>query len=307
MNLIFMFLFILLSSSLSFAVPDCAAPLGGTVKKVILSWSGVDCKSAQTQAEEINKIGALFGHPGGITLYFGGEDNNAGFDEGHILVVPEFFVNYGKYGGVARGYQMQIYGIVAHEFGHSIFQEALKKVLPAEYRSIVERMQRDSDQREQAYLQGHQMNKPTYHDIPLYGPYLNAVLPYSELIADTVAVYFYDDPSVVFNALYIDDHDPRQQKFQRIAPNFLLRDFKLNHGLEDIEKNLEVHTQLSLVRSWIGKNLMPRNQKQKITYFEALKRASIQAILEILKTGRIPNVKDQNHQLIQNIQAELKK
>lgn len=135
--------------------------------------------------------------------------------------------------------------ILAHEYGHALFYETLRK-------------------RQESFAQA--MNRwPSYWDFdsPSTAPLYDLTLPYNEFFADLVAVLYAKDPAAIRKSLSFTGMSPKQKK------EFLLRDFSArNIDTIPIPKNRRgapiPHTLLGPTRSYLGnkilKNPLYRNQ-----------------------------------------------
>ena len=286
----------------AFAAGPCLPKKVDAVQKIILFSPDASCEAAQDMANVLQNVQDQFSVPAPVTLVMGPRFDNAGFDDGHMIEIPVQFIHETRYGEPALGDLAQLEAIVIHEYGHAILSQILKKNFPEEFKGIFAEMERVSAYREAGIENEKKYLKVTYNfpDEKAYVRYSQIMTPYSELFADTVAVYFLNEPGAMLRALYFDDLSRQEYKYIK------LRDFSSEHTLEDLEVFTDPHSKMSIVRSYIGKNLMPKNAQEKTKFFKALTQSIVQAIRADLLKEDLPTTEEANTRLIKLLEQNLK-
>lgn len=271
------------------------------VQKIVLFTPDASCEAAQDMAAVLQSVQDQFGVPAPVTMVMEPRYDNASFDDGHMIEIPVQFVHETRFGKSAYGDLAQLEVIVIHEYGHAILSQILKKNFAEEFKSIFAELERISAYRENSIIKENKSPKVTYNfgDEKAYERYAQIMVPYSELFADTIAVYSLNEPGAMVRALYFDDLSRQEYNYIK------LRDFSVEHTLKDLENYTDPHSKMSITRSYIGKNLMPKNAEEKIKYFNILQKSIIAAIRLDLAKKDIPTLEQANTQLIDLIEQNL--
>jgi len=124
--------------------------------------------------------------------------------------------------------------------------------------------------------------------------------PYEELYADTVAVYFESNPSALTHALYFNEMTQTEYDYIKF------RDFSNSYAKKDADWMRDEHSRLSYVRSFIGKNMMPRNLSDARKFLSILENAIVQSLRIDFARKTELEVIPANDQLIKILSRELK-
>ncbi|WP_413943610.1 hypothetical protein [Bdellovibrio sp. HCB-162] len=287
------FIFALFLSPSALATPNCPE-VSGVVKEVIFLKED-DCKLAADLASTFNTMAKTFGVAPEVTLVVGGPMDNASFDNGHIIEVPYRMAFFGRYG---QEYPVSLLSLItsaAHEYGHAIFHEYLKKSLPREFGSLLKEME-DISIRKERILKG--ATDETFSDdmkklltSPEYQRF-TSLSPYSEFYADVLAVFNANDKSAMLSALYYSEMDTFQYNYIR------MRDFEGDPDPRWENLMYEEHSKLAYTRAYVGKELWPENAEQAGHIADAIVRAILQVAKINLDQGATPDVENANAQLI---------
>ena len=219
-----------ISTSSTLYAQNCLPVYSGPVQKIIVSTPRT-CQLAQNMAEELRQVSLEIKRDAKVTLVIGPPSDNAGFDDGHLIEIPERFVRFNRYNNANPGDSRQPQIAVVHEYGHAIFLELLKKEFSKNFHDLFEKLEQSSKESEDFLTLGsspkEQFNNLLQSDkYRLYSEIFNA---YSELYADTVAIYYLNDPKIMFHGLYFEGLSDREYNFIQ------LRDFSIQHKLKSIE------------------------------------------------------------------------
>jgi hypothetical protein len=291
-----------LSSAASAATTAVCPGVQGVVSDAIFI-ADTNCVVVDSLASEINRMQKLFGGPA-VTLVVGSLKDNASFDGGHLIQLPYQMTMYSNYG---MSYQIPLAGLVsisAHEYGHAIFDERLKKEFATEFGPLFKKMEEISGMMEKDFraksVDQEQLANGMKEliDLPNYDMYARGFTPYAELYADLLTVYAENDKSAILNALYYNEMDDMSFAYSRS------RDFGSDPNPQyDRYMMSDDHSMFEYVRSYIGKNLWPQNDEQKKIYAQKIGDAIIKVFKENVKNRQAMGGEELNQQLI----TELKK
>lgn len=270
----------------------CEPDVEGPVQKIHLVSTQATCEDAQIFARELQKLSDQLGRSAQVTLVYGGRMKNAGFDDSRIIRIPHVFVHHGPRGEEVAGQSHQLNAIVAHEYGHALLSKIWRSEFKEDFEAIFNELDYSSEQTESAIISKEEVYPPKFLSSGDYQAYVKTMAPYSELYADVIAVYFYDDRSVMLNSLYFDEaHD---WYFRYLE----LRDFSKTHKESYVGGFTDPHAKLALVRSYIGRELMPKNVQQKRKYLTWIEQAITQSVRDDIKVNKVPNTLEANKRLI---------
>ena len=260
------------------------------------------CEFAKEISDVINQMSGIFGGPPPVTLVFGGETDNASFDMGHMIQLPYHMIFFNRYGQEFPVPRASVITSAAHEYGHAIFQERLKKEFGTEYGKAFAALVEASDIKEKSFRSqaGDDDFKKFNAELckmPEYQALNSFTTAYSEFYADLLAVYFFKDKSAMFSALYYDDMNDHDFNYVK------MRDFGSSPSLRYQSMMEEDHSKLAFVRTYVGKSLWPKSEKQAKVYAEKILTAIVSVLKKDLLSGKSPSYQDMNKNLI----AELKK
>lgn len=243
-----------------------------------------------------------------INLIVRSTSDGASFDGGLNIDVPEQLVFSGEYG---QDYGTDIFSnltVVAHEYGHALLDKKFDQILSPKFPVV-----RDYfiARQELSKLEIEYAKNPTSEEIKnkvdektkavqnngAFNKFFVILLPYSELYADVVAVYNDSDKAAVYNALYY----PQMTRFAgRMVKT---RDFGAEFDVNIYDRYMtEAHGYFAKTRTYIGKNLWPKNDAERNLMLKKLRIAIIEEMTLILeKDGVLPEYEAGNESLIKNL------
>jgi len=248
----------------------------------------VDCTLVQQIHDLSTKVSNTFDIHPYVSLFLEQRAFDASFDQAKIIKIPQHFFRKNS----EQQYHIQsgenILPIFVHEYGHAIFTELLREEFP-EYDEISSKVQLISDilitikelqeeiksptivathrkelqdeiYRKSVILQKHkkELGKNTTAQ-----RLKEIIIPYHELFADIVAVYFYEDKSIIKHAV---DH-PEYNQSEQVVPNRRSFDNHLSHS--ELSED-DVHGYYAPVRKLIGQNYWPKNLEEKEVYLRKI-------------------------------------
>lgn len=281
----------------------CQLPPEGPVTRVLFK-SAENCAFAEDLAHLLTQLRQQIPQAPPVSLVISAESTNASFDNGHIIWLPQVLVSADPYGNKQTSQPSQLLQVVVHEYGHAILNVALKKHFTKELGNLYEAFEAISTEAEQNLIEkitsrGVRQRGGELAQTEEFKLYFQHIPAYSELYADTLTVYAFDDLAAMKKALSF----ARQNKKKSLQ--IQLRDFTQDHSLEEIEKSHAVHSHLSLVRSYIGKKWKTLNSDGKRRLLFSLENAIIRALQENLKRTAPPSLQEMNQQLIRLMENEL--
>lgn len=267
------------------------------------------CEFVQSLDSEFHDINQIFNKnyskPLYVVLFPTG--NNASFDLGHFLELPERMVFYDRFGNQLSSSIMGLSPIAHHEYGHFLFQELLKEKFGSLFEPLFNTFDTYSAKKRQIYSQKKsgftKSESNEYIDALKKEPELerfNKVISiYTELYADIISVFYSSNKNAIFEALYYDRMSDFEYGLVR------LRSFDLKTSSLDLSQMGTEHNYLSITRSFIGNNLWPANVQEKGIFLEKIENALLKSIELDLQRGEILGVKEANEQLINILKAEI--
>lgn len=233
--------------------------------------------------------------------------DNASFDGGTIIQVPERLIFTSEFGQEYPTTVVANLATVAHEYGHALLEKKLENELLKQfpqYAGFIPLSQ------EISALKIAALKNPDSKDIQQELEVKNKELlanknfilfarlttGYSELYADVVANYHLDDKSAIFSALYYDEMNDRAFKMVQT------RDF--NTEFTDRHKVFmtEEHGYFAYTRTYIGKNLWPKNLNEKKVMLKKIGDAIVEEVRSLLTKGSdLPDYETANKLLIERL------
>ena len=128
------FLFALILAPALAASTSACEGVGGVVTEVRFQ-SEINCDLARKLSEIFNGMAGQFGEAPPVRLLMGAPSDNASFDNGSVIQVPLQLVFSGTYGGQSSVPAANLYVAAAHEYGHAIFHQKLRRHFP-EYQGL---------------------------------------------------------------------------------------------------------------------------------------------------------------------------
>lgn len=275
------------------------ADVKGAVKEVIFE-GPEDCDFANSLSNVINQMAKTFDGPQ-VTIIMGGPMNNASFDLGHTIQLPYRMVFPGQYGKEYSMPRSSVITTAAHEYGHAIFHERMKKEFSKQFSVIFEKLDALSDLKErsaksEATEKEYIASFTELAVTPAYIEFNSKLTAYSEFYADVLAVFLEQNKSAMLNALYYDAMDDQEYNYLK------MRDFSSEPAARYNNFLAEDHAKLAYVRSYVGASLWPEVNEEK-AYAEKILNAIVKVAKVNFKSKRKLSPLDANEQLI----AELKK
>lgn len=324
-------IFIALFSLNSFAVIDCDHDLSPVIENEFYIQSKgpkskINCELLNKIHEVSVKVSEVFSTYPKVSLFLEQQGFAASFDQAKIIKVPQkFFRRNSK-----RKYHVQegdsILPIFVHEYGHAIFSEMLKDEF-TEFQDISQKTERMADihieikkhqqdikdpsltgknrkaKQDKIYklsLEVQQIKKSLNNDKTVQ-KLRKIIIPYHELFADIVAVYFYEKTEIMMNAV----NHPQYNKEEKIVP--LRRSFTKSVTNFDQLDEKDVHGYYSPVRKLIGEKYWPKNEQDKRTFLKKIFNAISNDIRNRLNDNEKENYKSIINGLIDSINSEFQR
>lgn len=270
----------------------------------------LSCSQITAFNDTLNEVKAIVKDAPKVNLFIQQEYPNASFDMGSIIRIPLTLTFSGKYGMTYRGSYFASHTILAHEYGHAIFANKMKKY---DFYNKIQALSMKASNLEiniqEAYAKGNpggitdhyfnllsKINKQRREDKELQAT-ARITRAYNELFADVVAVAVLNNKSAITNALFYNEMSDNRYEF------VLARQFSNNYLDMNGPYMFEEHTMFAPTRQFIGENLWPITDKEKTELIEKVFQASVIEIKKGLKRDKQPRAKELNRQLI----ATLKK
>lgn len=250
----------------------------------------------------IDSYGLAHGNVDIIISGFGSDE--AASDYGHIVSLPRQLALEGEFGNMTYKYMNDLVSVFSHEYGHFIFGELTKAKVPefAQLNQIGNRISeltlqivKNPDMSDAQVQTIQNQIKAQYDRIykdPLMLRVAQTSIPYSELFADTVAVYSSDSKSVIYNALWYPHMHGSLEDYVRA------RDFGVARDPATWTQD-EAHVMFSPLRSKIGsEECWPKTDLERSTKLRQLSDLMIDDIKSKLAEQKLPTIAD-NVQLIE--------
>lgn len=205
--------------------------------------------------------------------------DNAAYDGGGLIYIPRQMQLTNQYGSdpVFKS-RFDIDAVFAHEYGHAVFDEYLrthfveysdisqiyKDISNLDLKKLTEKL--TDQEKKDLTVTTSDLNKKILDNPELLRLY-NIILPYNELFADTIAVYYADYKSAIFQALL----NPNLRPDQKAEYDYVLvRDFATAHDVTNWS-NTSPHGLFGPVRSVLGQDTCwPKTLQQKSKNLESL-------------------------------------
>ncbi len=274
----------------------------------------LDCYKIKDFENILIDIKELASDAPNINLYIKNNYSNASFDMGEIIRVPTRLVFYDRFGNSFPSSFMASETVLAHEYGHALFNQRLKSSLFFKpLYNETKKLSRLELSIQKAYSAGNPGNIVSLykkqHEKLLkkikenknQNKMRHIITAYNELFADLIAVLATNSKNAVTNALYFDEMDDMKYKM------VLARSFNETSISENDIILTEGHALFSPTRQFIGENLWPSNNEEKIH----LINTTFNIISSILEK-RFPqdlsrlNPKAANKELINALKVEFK-
>ncbi len=317
-------LFMLFISLQSFGAINCSIDQSPHIKDQFFISSTVvnqapDCEFLQNVHDTLNEVNSMFNYDSPIVLMMNGESDNPSFDQGHLLRFPQVYIRSNGTGEKIYRSGNEILPILVHEYGHAMVRDRWEKVFPrfsklynlarelSEYIIEItvatdELKNPELSQEEINILKGKRFRadknaESVAMQIDLEPNYyiVGDLVPYNELLADVVAVYFFDDKDTI--ARTIDHPHFTEEEQMRVDARSFSRDPNF------VMENETPHTKLRTVRYHIGQNYMPSNDEEKKIFFEKICAAVEREIVRLFINYE-GDLDDMDQKLIEEIDKE---
>lgn len=316
---------LILSWSITFSIfalekISCPDSLSDSVSHAIFDSNigSYDCHYFSKVIKNINNINEFSPVKPTINIILTHKSFSASFDQGLNLDIPQIFIRKNDKGNYHYLTKNQTAAIVAHEYGHAILSYYLEQEMP-EYSDFFKLQKSISDLKMNAFLirlkildsqtrpqERVQLQKELFNfaskimefkkrrNNKRYKVFHEIMLPYQELLADTIAVYQYEDKALLTKIV----NHPEYTEIEKEL--VLARSFNKNNiSLSPNNINSE-HAKLYLVRQYIGSKMWPKNKSEKLLYIEKLLSSIKHSIEEELhfKDTKSETNKEKSHRLI---------
>jgi hypothetical protein len=235
--------------------------------------------------------------------------NNASFDGGLNLQVPQQLFFSGDYGQEYGTTLMSNLTVVAHEYGHALLQNKIERELGPKFSIVKEymRLHKELSQLDIAIAKNPE-SKEIADLLAKKNEFLKNNTPttkffilhagYSELYADLVAAFSENNKDAILNALYFDSMS--RDAFMGIQTRSFNSTLTSRH-----EKFMtEAHGYFAYTRNYIGKELWPSSKEDRRMFLKKIGDAIIAELAELLTTKQdLPNFKEGNKRLIKRLKT----
>lgn len=289
---------------------ECDLPENSVIENIYKTSSGnyLSCNNIDAFNSTLSEVTELVPDGPDISLYVEKSSSNASFDMGRIIRLPIQMVFHGKYGVLYHGSYMGVQTVLAHEYGHAIFSERIKKY--DFYKEIQELAYRSSTLElaiQKAYAEGNPNNI-----VEFYRKQLDALFEkrkndkqfqkvrkitgaYNEFFADVVAVVAKNDKSAVMMALYYDEMNDQQYQMVQ-ARQFSENSLDMRGSYMNV-----IHTKFAPARRFVGENLWPTNNEEATELINKSFEAVVIEIQKQLKKDKMDRSKVLNESLIETL------
>lgn len=281
---------------------DCELPSGGPVTRVLFK-GAKDCVFAQSLAHKLLEVSQHFPESPKVTLVIGERSTNASFDNGHIIWLPRHLISVDPSGQEHIAETEQLLKVVVHEYGHALLNVTLKKHFTEEFSELYEGFASLSADAESNIIEkisprGIRTRGGELAQTEAFQLYYKNIPAFSELYADALTVFAFDDTAAMKQALHFARQDARKSAQVR------LRDFSIEHSLEEINNSNDDHTRLSLVRSYLGRVWQKKSALEKRELLEKLRAAIVVSLRENLHQSKMRSNGDRNMQVISHLEND---
>ncbi|MBC7714045.1 MAG: hypothetical protein H7177_11950 [Rhizobacter sp.] len=307
-------LLLLLSGALTITsanAGDCALKNNGSIIEAYSEQASgqMNCEYVSGVESVVTSIQKFSEESVPVNLFVQHQFDNASFDGGTIIEVPEQLIFTNDYGQQYPTDVVANLTTVAHEYGHALlekkFEQTLLKQFPKQAGFI-------PANQELSKLKIQAIKNPTEENSKLrqeknseilanadYIRFARITTGYSELYADVVAVYEYGEKDAIFKALYYDQMNDFQFKMVQT------RDFGTEFDARYSKFMTEEHGYFALTRTYIGKNLWPSNNAQKKVMLKKIGDAIVEEVKALLISGKdLPENAQANKQLIERLKKK---
>ena len=242
-----------------------------------------------------------------VNLFVQRAFDNASFDGGSIIQVPEQLIFRSEYGQEYPTMMIANLATVAHEYGHALLEKKLEDALLKQFPKFAGYITASQDlsqlkikallnpSSQELQKQVDQKNKDILANKDFIR-FAKITTSYSELYADVVAVYQYEDKGAIFSALYYDEMNDRSYRMVQT------RDFNTEFTDRSRVFMTEEHGYFAYTRTYIGKNLWPKNNNDKKLMLKKIGDAVVEEVRELLKKNAdLPDFDEANKKLIQRL------
>jgi len=291
---------------------DCELSETSVIDSVYKTQSGnyLSCHQVNSFNSTLDDVTKLIANAPKVSLFIEKQHNNASFDMGKIIRVPLQLTFSGKYGQFYHGSYMGVHTVLAHEYGHAVFSNRIKKY---DFYKKIQSLSYQSSQHElamqEAYANGNPNNIVEYHkaqidrlfklrkDDKVFQKTAKLTTAYNELFADVIAVLSMNDKSAVMKALYYDEMDDKQYDM------VLARQFSDNSLTMDGSYMFVSHAKFAPVRRYIGEKLWPNSQDEAKALIDNVFKSIVIEIKKELKKSDTTYPTQMNKNLIETLKT----
>lgn len=232
------------------------------------------------------------------------KSTNAGFDNGYLVFVSKGLYSVNPGGGFLQASKSEISYVFLHEYGHAVLNMRLKR----EFNSHLSNLFTEFEKVSQNTI-ANILNKKPSLSTRKFGEslsttkefkfYAENIASLSELYADLFAVLATDDLDIMVKALNFAKNTPDEKSRMN------LRGFSSQHRVADIMYHGDVHSEYSLVRSFLGKVLASgMNLHSKKYLLQTVENKIINIINLELNNFLKLNVQEKNELLIEQLKSD---
>ncbi len=278
-------------------------------KRVIIADSNnqyITCNRISELDHYIDRVNEIVSTPKKINLLIRKFSDNASFDHGQIINVPNQIVFHGKYGQTYQGAPYALRAIFIHEYAHAVFSNILREINSLnDFITISEKL---SDLRLSLVKTSNKKNKDEIdkeikrlsdaQKETIYYKHQHMITSYNELYADIIAGFITDDKYSITDALYYDEISDLNYSLIQA------RSFNQSSSINPYVLK-EPHALFAKTRSFIGENFWPKNNEEIATYLELITQEIVKSIEENLNQGvKRLNPEQANNRLIQRLKEK---
>lgn len=289
------FLFALILAPAFAAPTSVCSGVGGVVTEVRFQ-ADLNCDLARELSDIFNGMAQRFGEAPSVRLLVGVSSDNASFDNGSVVQVPVQLVFSGTYGREHSVPAASLYAAAAHEYGHAIFHEKVRRHFP-QYKDLFAGLAEISDLKWRAE-QSVESLRARYSELmenESYQSFMRHLTAYAEFYADTVTVFYFNDKSAMFKALYYGAMTDFQYQYVR------MRDFDSEVSVQWEHLLYEDHAKLAYARSYVGKNLWPQDATQVSRFANLIAQEVLRTLGHDIIQQEPTDYLSANEELIRNL------
>lgn len=277
---------------LSVSASECTLNVDGPVIAA-RPFAGVDRELNCTFVSQVESVLAEIQNfsevPLKVNLLVRTSFSGASYDGGTNLEIAEQLVFDGAWGQEYGASHYSNMAVVAHEYGHALLQDKMEKELSKKYPFFKEyslakkelskiEIELTKNPKSEVLQQLLKDKTAALVNNKVFTKFFVIVGPYSELYADVVAVFNENSKNAIYNALYYE----QMNKFALRMVH--TRDFDSEFDQKYEVFMTEAHGYFAHTRTYIGKNLWPKNNEEKKIYLRLIGDAIISEMDQLMST-----------------------